>query len=126
MPKVERITFDDDSDDWWEIRGFLSVALEREFVQHAVDAQETFTNEDPELIIKLAKRMDDMVVKSTIAWSYDGPVTLETLYSEVPGYHYAEVCQKIGDLYSPLIVKSIERGLENYTLLLSHREEQSQ
>jgi len=123
MPKVERITFDDDSGDWWEIRGFLSVALEREFVQHAVDAQETFTNDDPELIVNLAKRMDDMVVKSTVAWSY-GPVSLEILYSEVPGYHYADVAKRIGDLYSPLVVQSIERGLESYSLLLSQREEQ--
>jgi len=125
MPKVERITFDDDSGDWWEIRGFLSVALEREFVQHAVDAQETFTDEDPELIIKLAKRMDEMVVKSTIDWSY-GPVNMDTFYNEVPGYQYADVAKRIGDLYSPLIVKNIERGLETYTLLLSQREEQSQ
>jgi len=129
MPKVERIIFNDDSGDWWEIRGFLPVALEREFVQHTMDAQVTLTQEylddpDPSIIIDLAKRMDVLVVQSTVGWSY-GPVDMDTFYNKVPGYHYADVAKRIGDLYSPLIVKSIERGLENYTLLL-HQVEQSQ
>jgi len=127
MAKVERITFDDDSEDWWEIRGFLPVALEREFVQHTMDSQATLTQEyiddpDPSIIIDLAKRMDVLVVQSTIGWSY-GPVDMDTFYNEIPGYHYAEVAQKIGDLYSPLIVKCIERGLENYTSLLNQVEQ---
>ena len=120
MAKIETIAFPE-SDDWWEIRTYLPVALEREFVQHAIDAQETLTNPDPSIIISLAKRMDHMGVRSTIAWSY-GPIDIDTFYNEVPGEHYAVIAKKIGDLYSPLIVKSIENGLESYTLLLNQVE----
>ena len=71
--------------------------------------------------MSLAERMDHLVVKSTIAWSY-GPVDIHTLYDEVPGDHYVVVAKRIGDLYSPLILKSIEAGLAACTLLLNQKE----
>ena len=110
-----------DTDDSWEIRSYLPVALEREFVQHAIDAQETLTNLEPSLIISLAERMDILVVKSTLNWSY-GPVNLDTFYNEVPGHEYADVAMEVGKCYSPLVVRNIEMGLEAYTLHLNQKE----
>jgi len=125
MPKTEIIRFDD-SDDWWELRNYLPVALERDFIQHAVDAQATIlTKDNPEpnmdLIMSLAERMDELVVKSTISWSY-GPVDMDTFYDVVPGHHYTQVAQWVGETYGPLVSKSIERGLEVYTSLSNQTE----
>ena len=120
MAKTHTIKFED-TEDWWELRTYLPVALEREYIQHAVDAQETYTNQDPELIKSLAERMDKLVVQSTIAWSY-GPVDLDTLYQEVPGPQYMQVAEWVGQVYGPLVSKSIEKGLEIYTQHLNQEE----
>jgi len=126
MPKTETIRFDDNSEDWWELRNYLPVSLERDFIQHAVDAQATIPTEnnpepDMDLIMSLAKRMDEMVVKSTISWSY-GSVDMDTFYNIVPGHHYSQVAQWVGETYGPLVSKSIERGLEVYSLLSNQKE----
>lgn len=119
MPsKVERIEFEEG--DWWEFKGYLSVAAEREWIQHAVDAQTTFTDSNPELLESLARRMDELVVKQTVGWSY-GDVCSDVLRDEVPSHHYHQVAARMGDLYSPLLVKSLERAQNIYTSLSSQK-----
>jgi hypothetical protein len=115
VDKTERIQFA--SQDYWEFKTYLTVAQERQWVQHAIDAQITLHDGSPELVTSLARRMDLLVIAQTVEWSY-GPVTLETFY-EIPSHHYAEVADRMGDLYSPLVLRSIERGLQLYTSLSS-------
>lgn len=114
--KTERIDFAD-TGDFWEFRSFLTVAMEREWLKFSVDTRETFQNNDPALLDSLARRMDALAVGATVAWSY-GPVTLETFYN-IPAHHYAQVASRLGDLYSPLVVTAIERGLNVCSSLLS-------
>jgi len=114
MAKTERITFSD-TEDYWEFKTYLTVAQERKWVQHAIDAQVTINDSSLELIQQLAHTMDGLVVEATTEWSY-GEVTLETFY-EIPSHHYAEVADRLGDLYSPLVGRSIEKGLQIYTSL---------
>jgi len=114
MERVERIKFKD-SKDYWEFTTYLTVAQERKWVQHAVDAQKTFQDTSVECIDALARKMDQLVIDQTTAWSY-GPINLETFYN-IPSHHYAEVADRMGDLYSPLVVRCIERGLQIYTSL---------
>jgi hypothetical protein len=116
MGKTERIEFKD-TGDWWEFKTYLTVASEREYAQHALDSQATLSNPDPAIMESLARRMDELVVKSTVAWSY-GPLTLDTFY-DLPAHHYAQVAKRLGDLYSPLVVTAIERAVSNYSLLLN-------
>lgn len=119
MPKTERIEFED-TGDWWEFQTYLTVRQEREWVKHAVDATATFHDDSPELLNQLARNMDRLVVEATVGWSY-GDVSLDTFY-EIPSHHYAEVAERLGDLYSPLIRKTIERGQQIYTSLSSQME----
>lgn len=120
MDKTERIDFSDK--DFWEFSTFLTIAQERKWTQQAIDAQVTITNDSSELINDLARRMDQQVVDQTIAWSY-GPVDLDTFYT-IPSHHYAEVADRMGDLYSPLVEKSIDKLLRVYTSLSSQGAEQ--
>lgn len=116
MDKTERIKFKD-SKDFWEFQTFLTVAQERKWVQHAIDAQATLKEDSPYLVESLARRMDELVVAQTVDWSY-GPIDLDTFYT-IPSHHYADVADRMGDLYSPLVVKSIERVLRIYSSLSS-------
>ena len=115
MAKTETIRFEDG--DYWEFKTYMTVAQERLWVQHAMDAQVTYRNPDSGVLDQLARRMDALVVAQSVNWSY-GPVDLNTFY-EIPSHHYAEVASRMGDLYSPLVVKSIERGLQIYSSLSS-------
>lgn len=121
MDKTERIKFKD-SKDYWEFQNYLTVAQERKWVQHAIDAQVTIHDSSPELIYGLARKMDELVIEQTVAWSY-GEINLDTFY-EIPSHHYAEVADRMGDLYSPLVLRSIERGLQIYTSLSNQVEEE--
>ena len=116
MAKTERIDFSD-TGDFWEFQTYLTVAQERQWTQHAVDAQVTLQDDSLTVIQDLARNMDQLVVNQTIAWSY-GPVDLDTFYS-IPSHHYADVADRMGDLYSPLVEKSIARGLQIYSSLSS-------
>jgi len=120
MDKTETIYFDES--EHWEFKTYLTIGQERKWVQHAIDAQATIQDNSSELIESLARRMDQLVVDQTVAWSF-GSVDLDTFYT-IPSYHYAEVADRMGDLYSPLVVKCIERGLQLYTSLSSQVVEQ--
>jgi len=113
MDKIEIVRFEDS--EYWEFTTYLTIGQERKWVQHALDAQATIKDCSPELIESLARRMDQLVVDQTVNWSY-GPVDLDSFYT-IPSYHYAEVAARMGDLYSPLVVKCIERGLQLCTSL---------
>lgn len=106
--------------DHWTFSTFLTVGQERKWVQHALDAQATYQDQSLELLGTLTDRMDELVVAQTIEWSY-GPLDVDTLRN-IPADHYAQVADRMGDLYSPLVVKSIERGLRIYSSLSSQAE----
>ncbi len=117
MAKTETITFDDGSGDFWEIKTYLTQATERGFIQIGIDAQITYEDDSPEILTRLAANTNEMIALSTVSWSYDCPITSESIYNEIPAHHTAQVVERMGDLYSPLLVKSMERGLQNYLLL---------
>ena len=124
MDRTERVKFKDskDSKDFWEFSNFLTIAQERKWTQHAIDAQVTIQNNSPDLIEGLARKMDQLVIDQTVAWSY-GPIDLDTFYT-IPSHHYAEVADRMGDLYSPLVEKSIEKLLRVYTSLSNQAAEE--
>lgn len=107
---------------WWDIRPFLNLALERDFVDHAIKAQATLHDSSPELVQALIDPADELVVRCSLAWSYDEEVSVRILREEVPGHHYHTVAEKMGDIYSPLVVKAIEVGQRTYSSLLKAEE----
>jgi len=126
LAKTETIYFDDGSDDWWEFRTYLTQATEKGFLQVGMDAQaipEDDSDDDEdfsaaaEILSRIAKQTNEMIATCTVTWSYPYPITSDSIYNEIPAHHTVEVVERMGDLYSPLLEKSIAKGLQNYSLL---------
>ena len=111
----ERIDFQD-TGDWWEIRKFITVGIEREYRRIAIDSQSL--DEHPEKIGELSQAVDHMVLASTLSWSY-GDLTIDILHSEVPAHHYGQVTERMMSLYLPLLLSNLERLVNNYQLASS-------
>lgn len=107
----------EDTGDWWEFRRFLSVKQQRTYSILAITMQQMdIKNPDFEKMEEITRLTDELGVMCTVAWSY-GPVDMHTFETEVPNHHWIEVSRQMGDLYIPLLVKFIENGLKNYSLL---------
>ena len=94
---------------WWEIKDWLSVGLEKAWIAHAINAQTTFHDPSPELVEALIEPGEALIIKCTLAWSYSDEVSAEVLNNLVPGPHYSQVAEKMGDLYIPLVRAVIEK-----------------
>lgn len=102
-----------DTGDWWEIRAFLTVALDRDFAQIAAESQRlTGPEVDAAFLANLAKMTDALVLRCTTSWSY-GEVSEQVLHSEVPAHHYEQVTNRMLELYSPLVLRRIENLLSD-------------
>ena len=117
MAKTETIHFDDGSEDWWEFRTYLTQATEKGFLQIGMDAQVTYDDRSPELIEQFAHHTNEMIAVCTVSWSYPHPITSDSIYNEIPSHHTIEVVERMGNIYIPLVEKSIAKGLQNYSLL---------
>lgn len=120
--KTERLTFAD-TGDWWEIRTTLTVALDREFSDIALQSQSLLQLSDPsntssEVVKSLAARMDQLMLKCTAAWSY-GAVIEAILHNSIPVHHYQQVGDRMVSLYSPLMLKRLETLLNASSSLLN-------
>ncbi len=96
-------------DGWWEIREWLPVGLEKDWIAHAINAQATFQDPSQELVDALVEPGEALILNCTLGWSYSDEVNAKVLNEEVPGPHYAQVAEKMGDLYIPLVLAVIER-----------------
>lgn len=125
-PKSEKIVCVDfeDTGDWWEFTRFLTVRQQKLYTTLAVSMQNLDIN-DEERVKEVTQLTEELVALCTVGWSYSETVDAETLVNEVPGHHYMQVQEMMGDLYIPLVKTYIEKGLNNYSLL-SREENQSQ
>ena len=105
MDKTIKIVFED-TGDWWEIKRYLTVGIEREYREIIVDAQAI--GDDTAKLHKVASAVDQMVVNSTVAWSY-GSITLATLLAEIPSHHYDQIIERVHELYSPKVIEDLKR-----------------